>query len=201
MWEAFAFWEAEGGWSWFNQGSATIDTSKGGSFIYSTANATTNVHFRAKSLASFPISDPYMYTAGFLPLLTDNNNVAAGIGVRESATGKFIYFSWGHDSTSFGKGDLALSIDKFNSPTSFNSNYMKINASEFPGRYAWLRILDDSTNLNFLFSSDGKNFDNLFSASRTDFLAGGPNQVLYGVNSNNGNVGMTTHSLDVKSAT
>lgn len=172
------------GFAWVNQGSATVTTTDGGVYLTGPGSSGDDVHIRVQDVSFVaPTSPPYVVTAAFIPLLYPEDTTDCGLIFRASGTGEFIYFRIIYDTGASTKNDLSISLDKYDSPTVFNSNYTVRSASSIRGPIIWLRIQDNNTNLIWSISNDGKNFHQFDSRSRTDFLASGPNQIGYAVNS------------------
>jgi len=190
----------ENGFSWINQGSASTSTTDGGVYLTTPAPgaAGENVRLRVQAVSFVaPTTAPYTVTAAFTPLLFPSDQTSAGLIFRESSTGEFIYFRVIFDTTSsLSKSDLVLSLDKYGNATTFNSNYKVLSASYIKSPTIWLKMEDDNTNLIWSFSNDGENFHTFDTQTRTDFMAGGPDQIGYAVNSNNttGSAAMTLFS-------
>lgn len=162
------------GFTWVNQGSATITSSRGYALLTGTANATTNWHLRLKPL---PTTGTFELIA-FMKTTTYNVNFMNGaLILYDSTTGKFI--TWG---VSEGQG---VTCFKYNSTTSFNAAYT-IPAMSACGHCAvgyWFAISQDSTNRKFYISKNGIDFEPILTTTRTDFIT--PNFIGYGLNSEN----------------
>ena len=189
----------ESGLSWINQGTASTSTTDGGVYLTTPApgGAGENVRLRVQDVSFVDPTSDYTVTAAFTPLLFPSDQTSAGLIFRESGTGEFIFFRVMFDTTSgISKGDLLLSVDKYDNATTFNSNYKVLSASYIKSPTIWLKMEDDTTDLIWSFSNDGKNFHTFDTQTRTDFMAGGPDQIGYAVNSNNttGSAAMTLFS-------
>lgn len=149
------------GWSWVNQGTGTVEDNTDGSiYLYAPALAGDNARIRARSIPTAPFTLDvclWLYQAK-----ADFNQ--AGILVRESSTGKFISFTNTHINSA---GGFTFEVNAYNSPTSFNSNYVR--RVIFPINPVYLRIEDDSTNRIYSYSGNGVNFIRLYSHARTKF--------------------------------
>lgn len=178
--------------AWVNQSSATVSTTNGPTVLKTPApgGAGENVNLRVQT----PPSTPYTLIAGFVPDIDPVNQTSCGVVFRESSTGKFIFFRLMFDTTSaVTKSDIVFSVDKYTNPTTFSSNYAVKSAGFLKGSIIWLKMADDGTNLTWSYSNDGQNYTNITTQSRTNFLASGPNQVGFAINSNttSGAAGMT----------
>lgn len=102
-----------------------------------------------------------------------------GAVLRESSTGKFVGTSYLNSSTN----GLCKRFGKYNSATAINSDYL-LDTDGANWRMArWepmrvsLRFVVDATNISAYWSLDGLVWEQTDTArSKTDFLAGGPNQ-------------------------
>lgn len=173
------------GWTWVNQSTATATDVGGAIFLKRASNATDSVSILTKTLSP---SSGYTLLAHIRPTLYPISFTQAGIILRNSGDGKHVGFLMLSHTTS----GVHLTINKFNSTTSFNSNYVDLVAA-LVGDGIWLRIVDDTTNRISSFSFDGKNFVQLHSVSRTDFLT--PDTYGVGVNPLNGEAACTLDSV------
>jgi hypothetical protein len=178
--------------SWVNQGTATIDSTYGPSVLIAPApgGAGDDIHLRVLTV----IATPYDVLACFAPNIEPFDQISCGVVFRESSTGKLIFFRFMFDTTSaITKSDVIFSVDTYTNPTTFNSNYAVASAGFLRGAVIWLKMTDDGTDLIWSYSNDGVNFVIITTQSRTNFLALGPNQVGFAINSNttSGAAGMT----------
>jgi hypothetical protein len=183
--------------SWVNQSSATIVTTYGPTILATPApgGAGENVNLRVRSTPA----TPYVLIAGFIPQIDPTNNTSCGMVLRESSTGKFIFFRLLFDTVSaITKSDIVFSVDKYTSPAVFSANYNVVSAGFLRGSVIWFRIFDDGTDITWSYSNDGQNYIDITTQTRTDFLALGPNQIGFAINSNTttGATGMTLLSWD-----
>ncbi len=158
------------GWSWDNQGSATIDSSLGGLHLYVPAGTSTNsLRLRYRTAPS----TPYTITAYFKPNILGATNGYFGFGFRQSSDGKLacaLYEATPPTATP------TIYSAKFTNATTYSTSYTNIKRHEWGG---WLRIADNGTNRILSVSSDGKNWLAFHTVSRTDFLTA--DQVFFGV--------------------
>lgn len=77
-------------------------------------------------------------------------------------------------------------MDKWTNETTFSATPWKNTNPVFHSDIIWLKIVDDNTNLKFSISPDGVVWDQIFSETRTTFMAGAPNQIGFTIN-NGGN--------------
>jgi hypothetical protein len=152
--------------TWVNQSTATVSDTNGLS-LRKTGTGAIDINMLVKTMPS----TPYTFTIGQL-MYASGGVAIAGIVVRDSGTGKFVDFTAGYS------GSWGWTFTKWDSPTTFNSNYATGTAS-FPAPFAptFLRLSDDGTNFTVSISIDGTNFIQVGSSvSRTNFLAS-PNQI------------------------
>lgn len=131
-----------------------------------------------------PTSPPYTLTIGFVPNLEETDQTSCGLIVRDNTIGNFIFFRLMYDTNATTKRNLILSVDKYTNEQFFDSNYITLSAGTLIGSIVWFRMEDDNNDLIWSISNDGKNFMEIITQSRTDFLAN-PNQIGFAVNTNN----------------
>lgn len=156
----------DGDFAWVNQETASVDTTKGGIFLSDVAGGVVANDLRIR-IKSAP-STPYVITAAFIPNTYQENFFQFGLCFREAATGELHAFSFTHATTAFTLG-WGIWSRKFNSPTSFNSEYTN-HLWEFSGKIVFIRIADNGVNRICSFSFDGQNWVQFHSVGRTDFL-------------------------------
>lgn len=176
----------DGDYAWINQGGASVSTTKGGIFLNGPATAGNNLRIRKKAAPS----TPYTITAAFFTLSDPRataNVGRAGLVFRQSSDGKlhgfFLYFNG---------VPIELFSSKFTDATTFSAHYPGFGvALQQRGGLYWLRIADDGTNRKGSISSDGQNWVEVHSVSRTDHLTA--DEVGFFVNANDATygVGMT----------
>lgn len=157
-----------GDFSWDNQDNATITEDSEGNLFVRNPGTSGSLSSRIKTAPS----TPYTITAGIVPFVPGTTGAQAGLVVRESSTGKLIQFG--------PHRDIGLSVSKYTNGDTFSAHYLTLDIVAFAG-ILWLQITDNGTNLLFNVSVDGRNFIQIHSVSRTDFMAGGPDEVGFGV--------------------
>ena len=166
--------------SWVNQSTSTLETSRGAITIISPSSGNTEIH--RSQVITLP-SAPYTATMliSFAPSLTAFPTLAGPV-LRDSGTSKMVCYQFRNDGVSSANGNLSLSIDKMTNSTTYSgSSYQTtITINTWAGLLFWCRIQDDNTNRIFSVSKDGYNFIQVHSIGRTDFLT--PNQI--GIDSN-----------------
>jgi len=183
--EYFSFFETSGSFSTVGSGFTTFDTSFGGSFLE--LAGTDSVVMRTEAYtATTPTAPPFKLSMGYrwwyVTTSAASSAASSGMMFRESSTGKFIFFRLIQSpGSSFAKTDLMLAVDKFTDPSTFDSTYICVPGSAAIGHDLWLRGEDDGTDLTFSYSPDSKHYHDLLTIGRTDFLAGGPDEIGYGL--------------------
>jgi hypothetical protein len=152
-------------WTWQNQGTSTVVDANGVSFLTIPTSATS---IRQRLIAA--PARPYTITA----LLRNNgigtNNNYCGLAFRESGTSKVYIF--------YILVDQVLQAVKFSNDTTFSAvGAVNTAIALTPNQWHWLQVTDNNTNLIFSYSSDGVNFIQAGSESRTAFFTAGPDQV------------------------
>lgn len=162
--------------TWNNQGSATATDSASGIFLKCPVAAGDNI--RSLEIA-YPTA-PFKLTIGYIPALYFVSFIQAGISLRDSVTGKLITFM-----TVANTSTPRIQLSKWNSTTSFNSNYVSDIAVNWGG-FIYLQYEDNATNRFFRFSLDGENFLTFNSSTigNTDFIT--PNKIGLYINTNSG---------------
>lgn len=171
--------------SWVNQGSATVDTSKYGTYLESVTNGNAdNFRHRVKTHSS-----PKKYTIGFTLHFQSDATGGGGIVFRESSTSKFTSMTiWGNASNL-----IKVFVENWTNNTTISGSVGSYFCSHILNdQLFWLQMEDDGTNIYWRHSRDGYKFSTATFApvGRTTFMAGGPNQIGYFVNPKNQEVGM-----------
>ncbi len=153
------------GYTWDNQGGATIVEANNRTLL--TVPAAGGTNFRMFHTAA--PATPWIITVATIPRVFRSNNQNFGIAMRESGTGQIITIDYaGH------AGVNNIEVNKLNTSTSFNSLAAAAGDIVCPTPL-FLRMADNATNVIFSYSFDGFNFIQLFSEARGTFLP--PNQV------------------------
>ena len=166
------------GWSWVNQGTASVSQDATWSDITMSLVGTSGDNHRLY-LRTPAATSNYTWTVFLEPSLLDQEHQWTGMILRDSAGGGLIVF--GHART---EAQTQLNVTKWTSATSFNSNYKRTSVSLLHGSPRWLRIRDNGTGRFFEYSFNGTDWMEIYSVGRTDFITpdqfgiGGMNQVL-----------------------
>lgn len=164
--------------TWTNQGTASVADYNG--TIALRAPSTSNDQHRILTVA-VP-SAPWtciMAVTIFLPGPATSTNCQLGTAIRESGTGKIYSFGLNRQSGNA----MRFAIDKWTNNT-FNSTPFIANNPICVPQIVWFKVEDNNTNLIFYVSTDGVEWIQLFSESRTTHMAGAPDQI--GISANNG---------------
>lgn len=175
IWEETATTPPTTGWSWVNQGSATVTTQADGAILLaSPAAAANNFMARVRTLpGGNPVITARISTLGLA------SAGGAGLGIRDSSTGRFTvaYFRPGTNRD--------IRIENWNNPTSFSSGPSS-NSQASRHNTFWMQVEDNGTNLIWRVSQAGfsGSFLDLYSVARTTWVAT-PDQVGWFVRDNN----------------
>lgn len=161
-------------YAWINQGTATV-TVGSDSRIFLKALAAAGHTWKIRKKAA--PATPYTVTAGFSVVFPGNLN-SAGICFRESGTGKLYIHAL--------RNIEDILTARWTNATTFSATVkLTSDTVHFWSALIWLRLEDDGTTLKFYYSSDGENFIQWTTNARTAFMAGGPDEIGFCVNSEN----------------
>lgn len=155
---------ASGDFTWVNQGTSTVATTKGMMVLAPQSSASDSLRLLVKNAPA----TPYTITVAMLPLsgkyITSYAIPQFGICWRDSATSKILTYGWGVSSYSLG----FLYAQWTNHTTLSGGQYQYGGVPQVP---FWIRFSDDGTYRNVQVSSDGVTFANITAPqSRTTFL-------------------------------
>jgi len=151
------------GFSWVNQGSSTLTTTKDA--IVLRGAAVGNVNNLVARVKATPAT-PYTITAFLLGNPLAKPFLSYGLCVRESTSGKVIGFRASGGSPS------SLSVTTYTTATSALANPLQI---PIHAAIPWWRISDDGTTRTYAFSMDGQTWTTVYSEPRATFIV--PNQI------------------------
>ncbi len=163
-----------GDFSQVNPGGASFSNEDNAIVIRAPASAGDNMRILDRAYPTTPCT----ITLGFVPTFFLTNFFHTGLCMRESGTGRIVTCGHGNSGATF----IANNI-KFNSPTSFNSDYVTPLSYAQTSSLLWVRFTDDGVTRRTWFSNDGKNFIQFTAVGRTDFLT--PDRIGFYVNTNN----------------
>lgn len=172
------------GWTWDNQGSSTEDISGPGIFLSLTSQSNGGRYLYRTEPAT-----PTTITAAFYVDWKAGSDNALNFGFRDN-TGKLVFWHIANNHNIY--------VYKFTSSTSASAAYTSIGSDlGLYGQPVWLQIEDDGTNLIFRYRLGSRGPWQTFSTvSRTDFMTGGPSQVVIGGYTNGGAQALTLISWD-----
>ncbi len=147
------------GWSWDNQGGASVAAAGGGIYLLAPAAANFECRVRYRTAPSVP----YVITAWILPLCYNVDYAAYGLAFRQSSDGKMAILRLASIS-----GAWNISSDKLTDSSTYSAAYAStVTDLQFP---ICLRIADNNTSRICSWSTDGQNFHTFHTVGRTDFL-------------------------------
>jgi len=167
------------GWSWVNQGTATVSAAKDHIYLRDPGKAGDNLRCYTRSHTASKV-----YIAGIIPFGSSASYHGNGIYFRQSSSGKLVTLY----CTQTGDIDVYYWPSPSSAATGLATG-QSWRAGTWSSCVIWLRIEDDNSNIKFAISNDGMNFEQTFSESRTaHFLSTGPDEVGIFTNSNNSKV-------------
>jgi hypothetical protein len=161
--------------SWFNQGGASVDLTKGGIYLLAPAQAS-GEQWRIREIAT--PAPPFTVAMYMIPHGFPANFWSAGLIMRDSVGGNLVSMTVGFSTT------LHVGLNNYNSGFTFNFNHAAIEADDLPWPVRWMAVTDDNTNRIWRMSGDGQHWQKLLTVSRTNFIT--PNRVGFMANSVNG---------------
>ena len=178
-----------GVWSWDNQNSATIDTSRGFHILTNpTGDSTHAVRYQTAP------TPPYTRTFAVIsnPFLVANYSEYM-IGFRD-AGGKLTGFRWSYNAG--GGTPYVASVTTFSSATTPVTNLYAATFTMIPNPF-YVKIGDDNTNITFDVSVDGYTFYRTWTALRSSYLTS-PAQIFFSTNGNSGLIGATLDVISIQ---
>jgi hypothetical protein len=136
---------------------------------------------------------PFTLTVGFLPLLVDADQSAAGVVAYEAGTAKYNAFLLYTDGTGL-RAQTRHATGLTGAPT-FTQDTTGYALSLGPLR--WMQLADDGTNRTYRYSTDGTHFVTYYSELRTVGFTVGPDRVGVALNPRNQSAAMQVVSWKV----
>ena len=171
---------------WVNQGSATV-TDQSGTILMSLPTSS-GVNLRGQTRAA--PSTPYAYVGAFQSCIPRSGSSVAMVmmGFRNSSNFRMETFICGCN----GDESFRMGVQQYATGTSSGTQVRALNGFCLWAPAVWLRVADNGTNLIYSIGMDGKNWIQVYSASRTSYITSGPDQVFWGGvnNSNTSNTGL-----------
>src|SRR5215471_185998 len=145
--------------TWLNQTTATLDTSKGTIYLSAPSNSSAeNCKMRYKALPTAP----YTITMGFFPVFTYVPSGSANIGM-------FIMASDFNKFLTMAQSYTTLYNHSYNSPTVFSTFNAQGDVVMAGIGGTWFRIQDNGTNRLFQYSFDSFYWQTINTMSNTNF--------------------------------
>lgn len=152
-------------WSTTTLGSATFAADKGGRLLTIPSAAGENFRIEYRTLS--PTSN-YTATAYFEFSFTDlANYVRAGLIVRDSASGKIIYFGPTYNGAT---GGFNIYVMSYSSPTAGDTLYSNRTVAAMQALPNWYRIRDNATTRFYEYSYNGLDWLLFYSHTRTSYI-------------------------------
>ena len=160
------------GWSWVNQGGATLTTNAskdvGSLYLKVPVAGGDSLRIRVRSLPAGKTAivafRPYLQPVAI-------GNPMAGILWRESSSGKLSAFYLIRNAGS--PFDAGLGLAKYTNPTTWSGgsyNPPSSDAKWIYGGVLWMKMQDDGASRIFSLGVDGENWHTHHSVGRTDYL-------------------------------
>ena len=160
------------GWTWFNQGTATVTEASG--VVYAKLDAPGFVENSRGQVKALPTGTPTITMAMMpnVPIPGGGGSAATGIVLRESATGKLIEVGFSNVN-----GTLRFEIRKMNSPTSAAAGGSFIAMPPFVPSLFFFRVQITATQHIFSYSMDSVNQIVLLTENKNAFFTTAADQV------------------------
>lgn len=159
--------------SWTQVNSPTVRVANSILGLTAPANSGTKFFSILKAVPGTPWTVVAKCTLFVLDQLYNNCGIALADGT--ATTNKLIQFGLSTGIANVaGVAGEGVQISRFSNYTTFSVTSLAVAV---PGKFYYLKVQDNGTNLIYSYSPDGVNFVQLFSESRTAFFAAGPTQV------------------------
>jgi len=162
-------------WTWVNQGSATCVENNGQLILSIAAASGVSIHNLQQSVPSAP----YTFDTKVCAANLGNGNIV-DIGFSDGTKYETVVLQ----NTGGTNNPIAIGVSKYTNSTTFSSSpYALVAKSEC----AYVRVLNDNTNIKFLWSPTGapNSYAQMFSEAKGAFLTTAPTKVIVGVDANN----------------
>lgn len=178
---------ASSGFTWVNQGGATVSDTKGGILMKAPSGTGSSLRVLKKAAPS----TPYTITVAFLQNNLGVDYLRGGLCFRQSSDGKLVYAAVGFSGT------FSIYGFKFNDATTYSGGFY-FDYRLVPHGLYWLRIGDDGSNRTIAISADGNDWLTVHTVGRTDFLTA--DEIGLVVDANNANFGSSIFFVHYKEA-
>jgi hypothetical protein len=156
------------GWTWVNQGPATVIETGHAVFMTCPSVAGENIRALVKSL---PAGTPTI-TVGLIPVTWRLNYCSLGLALRESATGKLVSFMFDTYVSA-----RQISGRRNTSPTAFASSMTATPYIAAPPTVWYFRSQFTAAQYVFSWSLDGVNFLPYLTENKNAFFTTAPDQI------------------------
>ena len=160
------------GWTWVNQGSATITQSGGNLWMYCPAEGTDHFHLLKRAAPS----TPYSVVLCVKMLAMSAQYPQSFYGWRQSSDGKIVGIAQYVDGVG-----VSLGSTQGDATPKMTGHYVLWAAHAL---IEWLKFEDNGTNRIVYYGLDGMNWIQLHSVGRTDYLTG--DEIFWGLGARNG---------------
>lgn len=156
------------GWTWVNQGAATVAETARSVFLTCPSVASENVRALVTAL---PAGTPTI-TVGLIPVHWQVNFCMTGVALRESATGKLVSFQIEN-----GASVRCVSGRKNTNPTTIASGIGGTPFIALPPAIWFLRVQITATQYVLTWSANGVDFTPFITENKNAFFTTGPDQI------------------------
>jgi len=147
--------------AWINQETATATDTKGGIVMTPPVGTGSSINLLKRTAPA----TPYTITAGGILNAVGTNSLRMGLCFRQSSDGKIVYHAIGYGGSNWKiEGFKFTNATTYSGATYYSYEFMPM------GGMIWCRIADDGANRITSISSDGQNFVDIHSVTRTDYL-------------------------------
>lgn len=173
--------------TWINQGGAAATDENGTILLRAPLAAGENVRMLKRTA---PVSTPYTLIIGLEVFgLTGGGIPNIGLCARQSSSGKFYAAAINSDESNH---PWCFAAYTFGSATSFNATEATrtVGMTMPAGKYFWLKLVDDGTDLHSYGGHDGINWYLIDDHDRDSYMtSGGPDEIGWYVNNHNSSSG------------
>jgi len=145
------------GWSWDNQGGASVDEALGGIYLLDPVDGAGELRVRYRTAPA----PPYTITVAILPHQYHVDYSSVGLCCRQSSDGKIISYAFGESSD-------VIRVQYWTAANSWSANGA-LSAIALFG-ILWLRLADNNTNRILSWSLDGQHWHVLLTETRSTHL-------------------------------
>jgi len=175
----------------FTQSSAPSVTTVGSALLLSAPSSGSNQDIQGLEQT---ITAPKTVTACFTPRLSYSNYSTAGIFFRDSASTKITFFVLGYSG-----GTIGFDVGHYTGPSDTGHTDQGNGNAGAPQIQIpiWFKMIDDGTNITYLYSYDGISYITQYTETRAAFI-GTPNRVGFATNTYTASSAILLHSWKVE---